>query len=188
MLATSYRAQQSTRIAIGARIHDFPTGSIGPESLMTEIGILTTLGALLIGLILGTALGRILARRAGPHLRLSDQLRTRDQRLQLYERQVVEHFERTALLTAELDRSLDQLRDHLAAGASTLAGEEIGNRIAQGACAGRGAGPNLQPPRDYAPNRTPSGGEPNGSKDDVANRGSQLQLVGEDDDPTYKVG
>ena len=152
---------------------------------MTQTGIFLAVAALLVGLIAGIALGRTFARRAGPQVRLSDQLRTRDQRLQLYERQVAEHFERTAQLSAELDRALDQLRDQLAAGADKLVGEDLGNRIARRSGAGRGPGSEIQPPRDYAPNRPPSG-DARPAPESASDR-SQLQLV-EDEDPTYRVG
>lgn len=151
---------------------------------MTQTAIFLAIAALLLGLIAGVALGRMSARRAGPRVRLSDQLRTRDQRLQLYERQVAEHFERTAQLSTELDRALDQLRNQLAAGADKLVGEDLGNRIARRGD-GRGPAPEIQPPRDYAPSRQASGDArpaPESTPD-----GSQLQLV-EDDDPTYRVG
>lgn len=152
---------------------------------MTQTAIFLAIAALLLGLIAGVALGRMSARRAGPRVRLSDQLRTRDQRLQLYERQVAEHFERTAQLSTELDRALDQLRNQLAAGADKLVGEDLGNRIARRGD-GRGPGPEIQPPRDYAPNRKASGDARPAAESATADR-SQLQLV-EDDDPTYRVG
>lgn len=152
---------------------------------MTQTAIFLAVAALLLGLLVGMTLGRISARRTGSRERLSDQLRTRDQRLQLYERQVAEHFERTAQLSAELDRALDQLREQLAAGADKLVGEDLGNRIARRGD-GRGPAPEIQPPRDYAPTRKASAAARPAAESTPADR-SQLQLV-EDDDPTYRVG
>lgn len=153
---------------------------------MIPTPLLIAIAALLIGLAAGVALGRALARRADSHQRWSDQLRSRDQRLQLYEREVGEHFERTAQLCAELDTALAQLRQHLASGAGKLAGEELGRRIA-GPAPGRQPEPHLEPPRDYAP----SSGllrEPAAPERTAPERTQPLQLVGEDDDPTFKVG
>ncbi|MFZ5653444.1 MAG: ZapG family protein [Pseudomonadota bacterium] len=150
---------------------------------MPPTELLLIIGALLVGLAAGAALGRALARRADARLRLSDQLRSRDQRLQLYEREVREHFERTAQLSEELDRTLEQLRQHLARGAGKLAGEELGRRIA-------GSAPQqpLEPPRDYAPSSGLLRGDPPTAERTGPERARPLQLVGEDDDPTFKVG
>lgn len=156
---------------------------------MTQAAILMALGALVAGLLTGILLGRRLAARAGADRRLADLLRTREQRLQVQERQLAEHFERTAALTEALDQAMEELRGHLAAGAGNLVNAELGQRMAP---RGSGRQPefNFEPPRDYAPSQGLLRGErPDAKSERTATAATKpLQLVGDEDDPTLRVG
>jgi len=155
---------------------------------MTPAAILLPLAALLVGLLAGIALGRRLAARSGAGGRLADQLRSRDQRLQVHERQVAEHFERTAALTEALDQAVGELRGHLAAGASNLVDAELGRRIAGETASAQSSARGVTPPRDYAPSQGLLRGErPEAERSGKAGT-APLQLVGDEDDPTLKVG
>ena len=155
---------------------------------MTQAAILLALAALLVGLLAGIALGRRLATRSGAGGRLADQLRSRDQRLQVHERQVAEHFERTAALTEALDQAVGELRGHLAAGAGNLVNAELGRRIAAGAGGARPSEQGATPPRDYAPSQGLLRGERPEPERAGKTGAAPLQLVGDEDDPTLKVG
>lgn len=155
---------------------------------MTQAAIPLALAALLVGLLAGIALGRRLAARSGAGGRLADQLRSRDQRLQVHERQVAEHFERTAALTEALDQAVGELRGHLAAGAGNLVNAELGRRIAAGAAGTKPSEQDVTPPRDYAPSQGLLRGERPAAERAGKGSPAPLQLVGDEDDPTLKVG
>lgn len=156
---------------------------------MTQAAILMALGALGIGLLAGLILGRRLAASSGADRRLAELLRTREQRLQIQERQLAEHFERTATLTDALDHAMEELRSHLAAGAGNLVNVEMSRRIAPRA-SNHQAELNLEAPRDYAPSQGLLRGERPEAKLERAPSApaKPLQLVGDEDDPTLKVG
>lgn len=159
---------------------------------MTITAILVTLAGVLAGLLAGVALGRNLARREGRRDRLADQLRARDEKLQVYEQQVIEHFARAAALAEDLGRAWQELERHLGDGAGRLANPELARRFAP---AGDPRSPTTldasgvpQPPRDYAPSQgllrndlEPTPGRTPGA---VV---TPLHRTG-DDDPTLKVG
>lgn len=154
---------------------------------MTETAILMALGALVAGVLAGIFLGRRLAAQAGAEGRLAEQLRSRDQRLQVHERQVADHFERAAALTDALDQAMEELRRHLAAGAGDLVNAELAQRIAP---RGSGRQPefSFEPPRDYAPSQGLLRGERPDVKSERTAAAKPLQLVGDEDDPTLRVG
>lgn len=157
---------------------------------MTTNAILIIVAGFLAGLLAGTTLGRRLARREGRRDRLADQLRARDEKLQIYERQVEEHFGRTAALTDELGRAWQDLQQHLASGADQLVSAELAQRFtAPGAARSSGADP--QPPRDYAPSQGLLHSKPRAVAGPAgkASAGTitPLPMAG-DDDPTLKVG
>lgn len=157
---------------------------------MTTNAILIIVAGFLAGLLAGTTLGRRLARREGRRDRLADQLRSREEKLQIYERQVEEHFRRAAALTDELGRAWQDLQHHLASGADQLASTELAQRFtAPGAARSSGADP--QPPRDYAPSQSLLRGKPRVVADPAgkASTGTITPLpIAGDDDPTLKVG
>lgn len=157
---------------------------------MTSTAILITVVGFLAGLLAGVALGRNLARREGRRDRLADQLRAREEKLQIYERQVEAHFSRAAALTDELGRAWQDLQHHLAGGADQLASTELARRFTAPGTA-RSSGADTQPPRDYAPSQGLLRGSPKAvaEQQDKASTGTiaPLQLIS-DDDPTLKVG
>ncbi|MFZ2207501.1 MAG: DUF1043 family protein [Porticoccaceae bacterium] len=157
---------------------------------MTTNAILITVAGFLAGLLAGVALGRNLARRAGRRDRLADQLRAREEKLQIYERQVEEHFSRAAALADELGRAWQDLQHHLAGGADQLASTELARRFAAPGTAGS-SGADTQPPRDYAPSQNLLRGNPKAAAEQQgkAYAGTIAPLHrASDDDPTLKVG
>lgn len=157
---------------------------------MTSIAILITVVGFLAGLLAGVALGRNLARREGRRDRLTDQLRARDEKLQIYERQVEEHFSRAAALTDDLGRAWRDLQHHLTDGADQLASTELARRFATPGTA-RSSGTDTQPPRDYAPSQNLLRGNPKAAAEQQgkAYTGTVAPLHrASDDDPTLKVG
>lgn len=157
---------------------------------MTTNAILIIVAGFLGGLLAGVALGRRLARREGRRERLADQLRAREEKLQIYERQVEEHFRRAAVLTDELGRAWQDLQHHLASGADQLASTELARRFAVPDTA-RSSGADPQPPRDYAPSQGLLRGNPRAVAEQqgkaATGTSAPLHLIS-DDDPTLKVG
>jgi uncharacterized membrane-anchored protein YhcB (DUF1043 family) len=157
---------------------------------MTTNAILFIVAGLLAGLLAGTVLGQRLARRESRRDRLADQLRSREEKLQIYERQVEEHFRRAVALTDELGRAWQDLQHHLAGGADQLVSTELAQRFAvPGAARSSGADP--QPPRDYAPSQGLLRGKPKAVVDPAGKTATAtvtpLPMMS-DDDPTLKVG
>lgn len=157
---------------------------------MTTNAILIIVAGFLAGLLAGVALGRNLARREGRRDRLADQLRAREEKLQIYERQIEEHFSRAAALTDELGRAWEDLQHHLAGGADQLASTELARRFAVPGTA-RSSGADTQPPRDYAPSQGLLRGNPRAVAEQqgkaATGTSAPLHMIS-DDDPTLKVG
>jgi uncharacterized membrane-anchored protein YhcB (DUF1043 family) len=159
---------------------------------MTVTAILVALAGLLAGVLAGVALGRGLARREGRRDRLADQLRARDEKLQIYEQQVIEHFARAAALAEDLGRAWQELERHLADGAGRLANPELARRFT--AAGGQHPPGTLdasgmpQPPRDYAPSQGLLRNDPEPTPGRTPGAVvTPLHRAG-DDDPTLKVG
>ena len=120
-------------------------------------------------------------------------MRSREEKLQIYERQVEEHFSRAAALTHELGRAWQELQHHLASSADQLAGTELAQRFTVPGTT-RAAGADPQPPRDYAPSQSLLRGKPKAVADQagkastgIAGTITPLPAIS-DDDPTLKVG
>jgi len=122
---------------------------------------------LLIGgalLIVGLAIGTLLGRRISPQSQKSrDVERKLDQVLQdkkAYEDEVVEHFTDTAKMLNSLTESYRDVHNHLAKGAAELCQGQgpvimgrLGNDAASAEIPAQLAG--IQPPLDYAPKTSP---------------------------------
>jgi uncharacterized membrane-anchored protein YhcB (DUF1043 family) len=162
---------------------------------MTTTAILIALGGFLVGILAGLILGRYPVRRDRGHNRLADQLRVREEKLQVYERQVAEHFSRTAALADDLGRAWQDLQHHLADGAGQLTSTELARRFsAVGTSRSSAVDTNgiPQPPRDYAPSqdllrRGPKAVAEQHSGKDPAGTIATRHMAN-DDDPTLKVG
>ncbi|MGE3298049.1 MAG: YhcB family protein [Porticoccaceae bacterium] len=160
---------------------------------MTTNAILIAVAIFLAGLLVGAVFGRHLARREGRRDRLADQLRAREEKLQIYEREVEEHFRRAAALTDDLGRAWQDLQQHLASSADQLASTELAQRFTTSSAA-HPAGADPQPPRDYAPSQGLLRGKPRAVADQagkgsagIAGTITPLPTIS-DDDPTLKVG
>jgi uncharacterized membrane-anchored protein YhcB (DUF1043 family) len=125
----------------------------------------TLLLAILVALLAGAALGALLSRRFSPDSQKQRELeRNLDRLLQQqkdYQHEVVEHFTDTAKLLGNLAESYRDVHNHLAHGATKLAGghqvEDL-QPIPEASFEKLGDGGNpeqLQQPLDYAPKSSP---------------------------------
>ena len=115
-----------------------------------------------IALVVGVALGFLLA-RVLPHAVPNGTQRQLDdiqERFDSYQNEVVTHFNSTAVLVKKLTQSYQEVQDHLAEGANTLALDEITRQRLLAALHSEAPQPprdrltpprDSEPPRDYAP-------------------------------------
>ena len=125
----------------------------------------TLLLAILVALLVGTAIGVLLSRRLSPDSQKQRELeRTLDRLLQQqkdYQHDVVEHFTDTAKLLGNLAESYRDVHNHLAHGATKLAGGHQVTKlqpIPEASIEQLGTDKDLgqmQQPLDYAPKRSP---------------------------------
>ncbi|MEH6580392.1 MAG: DUF1043 family protein [Halioglobus sp.] len=129
---------------------------------MYSLNILLLSGGvlLLIGLGLGSLLGRSMSPQGKKNRELEHKLDEALQEKKAYEDQVVEHFSNTAGLLNNLTESYRDVHNHLAMGASALCQgqgpislEKISNASSTEIPADLA---DIQPPLDYAPKSSPN--------------------------------
>jgi len=125
------------------------------------VWLLPTL-ALVVGVVAGFLIAR-LAPNAAPSS-TQRQLDEIQERFDNYQHEVVTHFNSTAVLVKKLTQSYQEVQDHLAEGANSLALDELTRqRLLASLHSDAPAGPrerltpprDAEPPRDYAP-KTPN--------------------------------
>jgi len=117
------------------------------------------LASLVVGLVIGTLIGRTLSGATKQRRTLTDELRKKDDELKTYQHQVTEHFITTSELVNNLTHSYKEVHQHLADSAMTLTNPEISNKLLEAGSGNLGiahtadnstvASP--QPPKDYTP-------------------------------------
>jgi uncharacterized membrane-anchored protein YhcB (DUF1043 family) len=125
----------------------------------------TLLIAILVALLAGAALGALLSRRLSPDSQKQREMeRNLDRLLQQqkdYQHEVVEHFTDTAKLLGKLAESYRDVHNHLANGATKLAGgHQVENlqpipEVSIEQLGDKGSPEQLQQPLDYAPKSSP---------------------------------
>lgn len=116
---------------------------------------------LLVGLGLGTLLGRSMSPQGQKNRELESKLDQALQEKKAYEDEVVEHFSNTASLINKMTESYRDVHNHLAAGASTLCQDQgpISLESIAAPASETEIPANLadvQPPLDYAPKSSPN--------------------------------
>lgn len=121
--------------------------------------------ALAVGIIIGVVLAQISRRVSGGSSGSAQaQLESLQLRFEEYQQEVATHFKTTATLANRMNRSYQDIKDHLTHGALELAPDDMTRQrllaaLDQDAPAGNPSGhagqepafDSLEPPRDYAP-------------------------------------
>jgi uncharacterized protein len=123
----------------------------------------TGIACLAVGLVAGLLLGRKV--QAGSPARLSE-LEAQIQELQRhhadYREHVSEHFSTTAELVQQMTESYRDVYQHLATGAQQLCTEDVASKLLpaseQAMFGGEHDESSVEPPKDYAPKKTPGPG------------------------------
>ena len=170
---------------------------IAKDTNVTAATILIAIVCLLLGMAIGSLLTQRLAPQEKKRRELEAQLRRAEDEHRLYQRDVAEHFQKTATLVGNLAQSYRDVNEHLAASAMLLADTETSRQLQEAAnpALPRAGGMTLssvppEPPKDYAP-RVPGGVlSENYGFSDTAPRPSRVANDSdekEEDDPTLKV-
>ena len=124
---------------------------------MSTDPLIIALLSLLIGLIIGGALGSAFSGKSKEHRLLTEELKQKKDELNTYQQNVTEHFIKTSELVNNMTQSYKEVHQHLAASAMTLTNPEVSKKLIE---AGSGDlegsihkdKPHLnQPPKDYTP-------------------------------------
>lgn len=141
-----------------------PTEDEGPKVEASENLWIATAIALAVGIVVGIVLTQISRRVSGGSSSSSQaQLESLQLRFEEYQQEVAAHFKTTANLAGRLNRSYQDIQEHLTHGALELAPDDMTRQrllaaleqdapIAPGTRKhNEGAFDSLEPPRDYAP-------------------------------------
>ncbi|WP_020210192.1 YhcB family protein [Gilvimarinus chinensis] len=124
--------------------------------------LVTIIVAVLVSLLVGCAAGYILSRNGsggGRNAEMQKRLQEAEQALDLYQRDVTEHFARTTELVHSLNESYRDMHEHLATSALKLSTPEISRQLLADAEHQLPGGnesiehAKVEAPRDWAPKR-----------------------------------
>jgi uncharacterized protein len=120
--------------------------------------------ALAVGVVIGVVLAQVSRRVSGGNSSSSQaQLESLQLRFEEYQQEVASHFKTTANLAGRLNRSYQDIQEHLTHGAMELAPDDMTRQrllaaldqdapiVAGSRKQSEGAFDSLEPPRDYAP-------------------------------------
>jgi len=159
---------------------------------------------LVAGVVAGSLLNRTLSPQEQRRRELEEKLQAKEDELKIYQRDVSDHFIKTADLMAELRRNQQEIGEQLAIGAMRLTSPEIGRKIQDTALANLDSGSKNtilsaippEAPKDYAPS-VPGGilSENYGftdiqsttASDDESSIETTSTNKEDEDDPTFRI-
>ncbi len=160
--------------------------------------ITIALASLVIGLVIGTLVGRTLSGATKQRRTLTEELRKKDDELKTYQHKVTEHFITTSELVNNLTHSYKEVHQHLADSAMTLTNPEISNKLLEAGSGNLGIAHTAdnstidspQPPKDYTPDVNGVLDESYGlekNKTSATAEPTEETADSEEEDPTTKV-
>jgi len=169
--------------------------------------LLIAIACLLVGLALGAMLARFFSPQQKKQRELQETLQRTEDQYHLYQQDVADHFVKSAAVFRELSQNYRVLGEQFADSATRLGSPEMGRQVLEAASPAAAAQPPphtwsstpAEPPKDYAPSTRGVLNERFGLDDHPDSSFSSNNIQGdapstddkensERDDPTYRVG